>query len=65
MQAQQQRVIAEKAELDVRLRSLRAYMETGQFGYLDAPERDRQKRQGYAMAEYSRILGERIAAFTR
>jgi hypothetical protein len=64
VQAHQQRVIAEKAELDVKLRALRAFFETGTYGSLPKEERNRQQRQCYAMADYSRILGERIAAFT-
>jgi hypothetical protein len=58
------RVIAEKSELDVRLFSLEQFFLSDQFTKVDEPEQWRLKRQFTAMAEYAKILGERIAAFT-
>jgi hypothetical protein len=60
----QQRVIAEKAELDERLAKLVAFRHTAVHQTLPAAERARLSRQHYHMAEYSRVLGERIEAFS-
>jgi hypothetical protein len=60
----QQRVVAEKAELDSRLEKLIAFFETDVYKKLDFGEQDRLSHQGAAMREYSNILGERVAAFT-
>ena len=60
----QQRVLAEKAELDERLSKLDAFILDNPL-YLQLPG-DEQKRlsaQSEAMASYSSILGERIASF--
>lgn len=60
----QRRVIDEKAELDERLTKLVAFIEGSPvFSGLDADEQWRLGRQREAMDGYSRILGERIAAF--
>jgi hypothetical protein len=64
MEPYQQRVIDEKAELDEKLAKLRAFTEdTEKFTRLDKNEQERMTRQKSYMAEYSRVLGERIAAF--
>lgn len=59
----QQRVIGEKVELDDKLTKLTAFLETDRFKGLDKAEQDRMHTQGNAMARYSMVLGERIAAF--
>lgn len=64
MQPHQQRVVDEKAELDKKLTALDLFIETNAiFKKLDPAEQSRLKRQSNAMAEYSMILEERIAAF--
>lgn len=59
----QQRVIAEKAELDERIEKLDAFLVTTTFHGLPASERNRLMFQGSAMRIYSRVLADRIAAF--
>lgn len=59
----QERVIQEKLELDERRAKLLAFIFSTQFVALPAGERSRLNLQRSAMDDYSRILGERIAAF--
>lgn len=64
----QQRVVDEKAELDVKIGALAAFIDTFDKGFsifagLPEPERQRLYAQHRVMVEYSAILGERIAAF--
>ena len=60
----QQRVIDEKGELDERLSKLDAFiLDNPLFLQLSGSEQERLARQSKAMAIYSGILGERIAAF--
>ncbi|KVD35441.1 hypothetical protein WI84_16360 [Burkholderia ubonensis] len=59
----QQRVVDEKAGLDERLSKLNAFFGTPIFTGLDEDERERLSEQARVMGEYSRILGDRIAAF--
>ena len=62
--AHQQRVLDEKSELDERLSKLDAFMFGNPlFLQLSGSEQERLARQSNAMAIYSGILGERIAAF--
>jgi hypothetical protein len=63
MQPYQERVVEEKAELDEKLTKLRAFCNTATFAGLDASERERLRRQAEHMADYSRVLSERIATF--
>ena len=63
MKPHQERVVAEKAELDGRIESLRAFIGGETFPHLDASERERLRRQVYIMKELSQVLGERIKAF--
>lgn len=64
MQPHQERVISEKAELDGKLNKLKAFIEESPtFKGLPADERGRLNKQFDAMAEYSSILSQRIAAF--
>jgi hypothetical protein len=65
MQPHQQRVVDEKNELGEKLDKLKAFIETNPiFKTLHVAERGRLNRQFDAMAEYSRILSQRIAAFS-
>jgi hypothetical protein len=60
----QQRVIAEKAELDDKATKLSHFIGTNPiFENLDAAEQERLKEQCEIMWQYSEILGKRIAAF--
>lgn len=64
MQPHQQRVVDEKKDLDDKLDKLKAFIETNPvFKTLHEDERGRLNRQFDVMAEYSGILGQRIAAF--
>jgi hypothetical protein len=59
----QERVIAEKKELDERGAKLDQFILSEKFGTLPAAEQERMKRQLEIMGKYSEVLGERIAAF--
>lgn len=65
LQTYQQRVVAEKAELDEKLAKLDAFGRTQIFASLSADEQGRLNRQHSLMGKYSAVLGERIAAFSR
>jgi len=59
----QQRVVAEKAELDGRLKRLTAFLASKAIESVALVERNRLiEQQGY-MAQYSDVLGRRIAWF--
>lgn len=61
----QQRVVAEKAELDEKIKKLYAFIGSPTFKRVvpDPLEQNRLYRQLDVMQEYSGILGWRIAAF--
>ena len=61
MEDYQERVIDEKAELDAKLEKLQTFLAKDME--IASDELDRLKRQAEVMAEYSKILGERIEAF--
>ena len=63
MAPHQERVVVEKRELDEKLAKLDAFGRTDFYETLPADEQGRLNRQHSVMEEYSRILGERIAAF--
>ena len=63
MEAYEQRVIDEKDALDTKRSKLSAFFQGALFVTLLAEEKDRLRRQGIIMENYSVILGERIAAF--
>jgi len=63
LEPHQQRVVAEKVELDDRLTKLKAFLETDRFKSLDPAEQDRMHAQANAMARYFGVLAARIAAF--
>jgi hypothetical protein len=59
----QDRVRAERAELDERLDKLVAFRGTKAFAGLSVEEQERLDAQRAAMTDYSNVLHERIAAF--
>lgn len=59
----QQRVMAERHDLDDKLSKLAAFINTAQFSTLPGAEQARMRTQAVAMRTYSEILAERIAAF--
>lgn len=64
IQPHQERVVAEKKDLDDKLDKLKTFIEVSPiFRTLPIAEQVRLNRQFDAMAEYSSILGQRIEAF--
>jgi hypothetical protein len=63
MQPHQERVIAEKDDLDAKRDRLRAFFGTDLYREIDKAEQSRLNRQLEAMTLYSNILEERITAF--
>lgn len=64
MQPHQQRVVEEKADLDVKIAALQKFIaESPMFENLELGERWRLTTQSHIMVQYSAILGERIQAF--
>lgn len=63
MKPHEDRVVKEKQELDEKLAKLSEFGMTPLFASLPADEQERLNRQHSVMGEYSRILGERIAAW--
>lgn len=61
--AHQQRVVAEKAQLDDKLLKLRKFISQDLFKTLPDIERELLTTQAGAMTEYSDILAQRIAFF--
>lgn len=58
------RVIAEKAELEVRVFGLEQFLDSPLFANVEPAVQERLHRQAKAMKEYAAILKERIDAFT-
>lgn len=63
MKPHQERVVAEKAELDGKRERLTSFIGGPTYRTLDATEQSRLNRQLEAMTLYSNILDERIGAF--
>jgi len=63
MKPHQERVVAEKNELDAKREKLTTFLGGDVCRTLDKMEQSRLNRQLEAMTLYSNILGERIAAF--
>lgn len=63
MQAYQQRVVDEKAELDDRREKLGAFKNSKLFATLPWQEQERLNTQAHLMTAYSAVLGERINAW--
>lgn len=59
----QDRVRLEKEELDEKVEKLEAFVIGPRFDFLPKAEKDRLIYQCGAMRRYSKVLGERIAAF--
>lgn len=57
-------LLTEKVELDARIAILRAEMSLPSFSLLPGSEQDLMASQLAWMTGYSKVLGERIAAFT-
>ena len=64
MKKHQERVVAEKEELDGKIERLRAFIAGETFGGQSATERRRLRRQEAIMGLYSDVLDERIIAFS-
>ena len=63
LQPYQERVVAEKKDLDDRLAKLLLFFNTKEFPALPLVENQRLQLQAAVMEEYSEILGERISDF--
>jgi hypothetical protein len=63
MKDYQQRVVDEKKELDEKMKKLHLFVMSEASKDVPADEFGRLTRQHSLMMEYSRVLGERIAAF--
>jgi len=63
MKPHQERVVAEKKELDEKIAKLDQFVDGDVYDDLDEEEQDRLTRQREAMGDYSDVLGERIEAF--
>lgn len=63
LEPHQQRVVKEKEELDIKIKSLIAFIPTAIFMKLDPAEQNRLKRQLTLMQDLSDVLRERIEAF--
>lgn len=66
MQAHEERVVAEKKELDDKVTRLKVFcIDPGNQIYLTLPkiERELLRDQYFVMLEYSKLLGRRIARF--
>ncbi len=59
----QERVVAEKFELDLKIGKLAEFCAKETFASVQKTEQTRMEKQLSAMKDYSEILGERIAAF--
>lgn len=65
MQPYQERVITEKQELDTKIEKLTTFFSTTTFNALSVIDRTMLKAQHSVMQQYSKILEERIARFTK
>ena len=63
MEAYQERVVAEKKELDEKISKLEAFIQSYRFVDISEDDQDLLPRQLKAMREYASILGERIFGF--
>jgi hypothetical protein len=63
MQPHQERVIAEKSELDAKIEKLDTFRHGDIYYTLSVAERDRLTRQYAHMKDYSNVLAERIEAY--
>lgn len=63
MQPHEERVIAEKAELDGRITNLKAFFDTEIFATMNHYDAGMMLRQHSLMVQLSAVLGERIKRF--
>lgn len=63
LQPHQERVVAEKAELEKNLAALLEFIQGPIFPALSEAERSRLRNQARFMDGYAAVLGERIEAF--
>lgn len=63
MAPHQERVVAEKSELDEKIAKLVPFIDGNIYKTLPEEEQARLRKQVTIMADYSEVLGERIAAF--
>jgi hypothetical protein len=63
MQPHQERVVAEKSELDEKIGKLVPFLKSSTFAGLTADEQGRLGRQLGLMQQYSDVLNERISSF--
>lgn len=63
MQAHQERVVQEKAELSDKTQKLEAFLGGSIYASLPAAEQSRLSRQYLIMQLYEQVLSERIANF--
>ena len=61
----QQRVVVEKSELELKIKSLAAFLLGPVFEKLDTIEQVRLRKQLALMRDYAEILGQRILAFPK
>jgi hypothetical protein len=65
MTEHQERVVAEKAELETRLEKLEAFIDSNAiYNTLHPQEQHRLRSQRYFMSGYVEVLQQRIDAFT-
>lgn len=66
LQPHEERVIAERAELEIKRQKLAAFIQgAGAFEDLDAEDQKLLRRQEAVMLEYTDVLNDRISRFTR
>jgi dUTP pyrophosphatase len=65
MEAYQQRVITERAELEEKIEKLTAFLKSPKIDEVSIEQRRLLMAQVMAMQQYSAVLGERIDAFAR
>lgn len=63
MEAYQQRVVDEKAEVSEKLEKLETFLGSANFTKVPHQEQTRLARQSLIMQLYEQVLSERIAAF--
>lgn len=63
MKPYQERVVAEKKDLEEKIDKLHTFISSDEWKDVDLREKDRLLRQVHHMTKYASVLGERIAAF--
>ena len=65
MQLHEERVVAERNELDDKIIKLSIFINSERYRGLPSEEKDRLSRQRDVMREYTKILGKRILNFPK